>query len=218
MRFPHLIFDLDGTLIDSLPGIQRSLSVALGKVLPARELPDLKPWVGPPLRSMLGRIWPDLSEAKLGELLQEFRTHYDAEGFLASEPYRGAEEILSGIRESGSTLFLLTNKPALPTERILEFLDWKRHFSSVYCPDSHGKVFESKELGARLLVEAEGLAPNPDCLALVGDSLDDARAAQSCGAFFIAAQYGYGKVTEQEECPIHLRIESLSQLKEVLLQ
>jgi phosphoglycolate phosphatase len=216
MRFRTLIFDLDGTLIDSAPGIQSSCAAAAARVLPGTPLPDLTPRIGPPIRTMFSRLWPGLGAEPLDRLVAEFRRHYDSEGCLASRPYDGADQMLAALKRGGAGLHLLTNKPSLPTQRILERLGWRPFFTSVLTPDAPERPFARKEDGARLLRDAGAFDPSTACL--IGDALDDALAARACGIPFVAAAYGYGDAARQREHPPLLAAESLFQLAEVLLK
>ncbi len=186
-----VVFDLDGTLVDSLPGIEASVRFALSRALPGTAMPDLRSAVGPPIATMFARLWPELDPDGLARLLAEFRSHYDAGGCLLSEPYPGVRETLPAL---GGSLFVLTNKPVNPSRRILKHLGLLDFFTDVMAPDAITPPYASKPDGARLLQERFGLLPAET--ALVGDGPDDARAAEACGFRFIAASYGYGQVAE----------------------
>jgi len=179
------IFDLDGTLVDSLPGIEDSVRFAL-----ARPIPPLRPLVGPPIRTILGRLEPGLNEVELDELTARFRKAYDSTGWRHTALQPGANELLAELRNRGRRIFLVTNKPAFATGRILAMLAIRRCFAGVYTRDSRTPAFASKTevLGSLLL--RQWLDPRV-CL-MVGDTVEDYVSAIETGmpAFIVANGYG----------------------------
>ena len=206
----NVIFDLDGTLVDSLTGIEQSVRAAITLVLPEVPMPDLRAVIGPPIATMFARLWPELAPETMERLVAEFREHYVSTGCLASRPFPGVPETLSQLHSGGRRLFVLTNKPAAPTRKILGHLALQRFFTAAHSPDSVTLPFSSKPDGARLLMRAFGL--EPETTALVGDGADDAASADSCGFRFIAAGYGYGNPVSKD------RIEKFSEIVPVLLK
>jgi phosphoglycolate phosphatase len=207
----NVIFDLDGTLVDSLPGIEQSARMAIGRVLPEEPMPDLRAIIGPPISKMFAKVWPNLAPEKMDRLVAEFRIHYVTRGCLASTPFPGVLETLSRLHSSGVALFVLTNKPVAPTFKILDHLGLARFFIGTLAPDSVEPPLRSKPDGARLLMEKFALKPGET--ALVGDGADDAASAAACGFRFIAATYGYGTAGASAA----LRIEKFSEIERLLL-
>jgi phosphoglycolate phosphatase len=214
--FRNIIFDLDGTLIDSFPGIAESLSHAVSLVNPLLDLGDLKPHIGPPLPVMLSRMWPQHDEGVRGRVLMEFRADYNSRGCLFSVPYPGIPETLQQFHSSGITLFVLTNKPETPTRRILAHLGLEHHFREVISPDSQTPPLRSKPEGALLLARKHGLIATETLL--VGDSQDDLKAAHAAGFQFLEASYGYGHFDENVTEKAWLRLKSPSDLAKVVSQ
>ena len=190
--FANLVFDFDGTLIDSLPGIEASLRAALARCQPSRALAPgaLRPRVGPPLARIIASLWPDLAAGEITELVAAYRAHYLAESCARTPAFPGVAAALEGFRAAGKRLFLLTNKPATQTSLILDRLGWRGWFEEVACPDDAAHPFASKEAGAVALRERHAL--DPAATLLVGDAPDDARAAAAAGFAFVGAGYGYG--------------------------
>ncbi len=190
--FANLIFDLDGTLIDSLPGIENSLRAALARCQPGRTLAPgaLCPRVGPPLAGIIAGLWPDLSPEEITALVAAYRAHYLAESCAATRAFPGAGETLLALCAAGKRLFLLTNKPRAQTALILGALGWRDLFAEVSCPDDPARPFARKEAGALALRARHAL--DPAATLLVGDAADDARAAAGAGFAFAGARYGYG--------------------------
>ena len=122
----NLIFDLDGTLLDSFPGIAYSAQEAMAQVLPGRKAPDFRPFIGPPIREIYRRALGETDEGILRQLEQAYRASYDFEGWRQTRTYPDVTETLQRLIEQDFICFVLTNKPRLPTLKILENLkqDW----------------------------------------------------------------------------------------------
>lgn len=186
-----IIFDLDGTLIDSLPGIGASVAVALRECMPGYDLPQLHGLVGPPIGLMFQRLYPERTVEQIGAMVAAFRRHYDTVGCVQSRLYDGVARTLETLHARGLQLFVLTNKPAGPTAAILKTLGILDRFRFVVSPDSPQAAFSVKSAGAVWLQERYALAAERTLL--VGDGVDDAHAAERCGFKFLLAAYGYGQ-------------------------
>lgn len=206
-----VIFDLDGTLVDSLPGIESSVRHAVDQVLPDESLPNLKTVIGPPITTMFARLWPELSAKMIDALVEEFRPHYLAEGCLESKMIPGVLETISYLQTKGLSMFILTNKPFAPSQKILAHLGLANFFTEILSPDSNPPLFSVKAGGAKFLLDKFDLSPHET--ALVGDGEDDAHAAKACGLCFIAAAYGYGRAAVTAS----MRIEKFSEIESLLL-
>ena len=91
MAITQLFFDLDGTLVDSFPGISFSAAAALAQALPGRKVPDFLPFIGPPIREIFRRALPENDPGILAHLEQSFRTSYNSEGWRKTRAYPGVE-------------------------------------------------------------------------------------------------------------------------------
>lgn len=191
-RFANLIFDFDGTLVDSLPGIEASLRAAVAGRRPPLTVTKaaLREKIGPPLPAMMAALWPELDPGEIPALVTAYRAHYLPVGCRWSEPFPGVHETLERFRAAGLRLFLLTNKPTAPTHAILEQLGWREWFTEILCPDDPEHPFTEKARGACDLRERHGLESASTLL--TGDSMDDRGAAAAAGFAFAAAGYGYG--------------------------
>lgn len=205
-----VLFDLDGTLVDSLPGISWAARLAMAEVLPGSELPDLRPFVGPPIREVFRRLLDEATIALLADLESAFRRHYNMEGWRRSLAYPDVPDALASLSAGGIRLGVVTNKPQEPTKRILDHLDLARFMDVVLTPDSSSPPFASK---AETLVAAlQARALIPALTLFVGDSNDDAFAARACGVRFAAVTRGYGNAAHQTAHPIAVTLDALGDL------
>ncbi len=210
-----ILFDLDGTLVDSLPGIEASLRWAVAQCLPGRTLGQIRDFIGPPLPVMLSRFWPDLAPEELAHVVETFRAFYDEEGCQQSLLFAGVAGTLAKLEEHGVVLFVLTNKRAAPTRTILELTEILDRFRAVVSPDSQTPSHSSKPAGALALQQEYALAPEKTIV--VGDGVDDAEAALQCGFRFVAAEYGYGRVTERTGRTPFASLKTFSDLERIVL-
>jgi phosphoglycolate phosphatase len=208
MPVTAILFDLDGTLVDSLPGIEYSIRVALRQVLPRRETVDPRGWIGPPIRAMFRRAFPDVDDATLDDLERAFRSSYNSEGWQKTLAYNGVAATLARLAEQGVRNFVVTNKPRIPTQRILGQLHLVQCFTAVVTQDCTSPPFASKSEMVAYLLTQYSLKSRQTLL--VGDSDDDDRAAQGCGLPFLAVTYGYGAAHHAQQ-PEHVlsNLESL---------
>jgi phosphoglycolate phosphatase len=186
----NAIFDLDGTLIDSLPGIAWSVEAALSSCSLPLPSYDLKHFIGPPVRSILSAVAGVSHERMLDQLERSFRLSYDSSGWRKTLSKEGALDLLSQLRASGANLWIVTNKPAAVTNKILRELKIDHFFREVACRDSRNPVLSSKREVLVGLMERHAL-PSSECL-MIGDTLEDFHAAKSAGIPCAIVRHGYG--------------------------
>jgi phosphoglycolate phosphatase len=209
-----LILDLDGTLIDSRPGILESFGAAVVAVFPGREFDLSTVSLGPPIRRMFEVSFPAASEAEIDGLLGVFRRHYDRGGFLKARLYEGAREVLAHFKNQGIGVNIATNKPLQISTAILANLGVGHYFRSIVAADSVQPPFASKVEMVRHLMESGRLKPAETWL--VGDSVEDAAAAAECGLPFVWAAYGYGRLGRAERKSAFRTIRTLGVLTQLL--
>ena len=188
--YSAFVFDLDGTLADSRPAIEKAAQMAISSVIPTRQGHCVTSAIGPPIREMFQRAVGALDATTLDRLVAAFRRFYDLDVCLETQAYAGVSEMLAQIVARGATAYVLTNKPWAPTRRILSHLGVDPYLREVLTPDAPATPFASKAEALRSLLQRDKLAAS-DVL-MVGDSADDADAALACGVAFAAAVYGYG--------------------------
>jgi phosphoglycolate phosphatase len=206
---PHsiqlVIFDLDGTLIDSRLDLVHSVNAAL-RHIGRPELPDhvIASYVGdgaPILiqRALGGEV---VEEAVVRKGLEFFFSYYREHKLDHTTLYEGIQDALASIQQSGNgmprKLAVLSNKPVNPSRAIVEALGLKPFFRQVY----GGNSFDTKKPdpeGALKLVEESGV--NPDQAAIVGDSHTDMETGHNAGLWTVGVNYGFAPQTLMDARP-----------------
>jgi phosphoglycolate phosphatase len=216
-RLETLIFDLDGTLLDSLPGIRYSVEAAFRACGLAMGEVDLRSSIGPPIRTILARMAEKKpSDDELDQLERSFRWSYDCEGWKMTPHYEGAAEALRRLRAEGRRLFVVSNKPRHISMKILEAEGTAGLFEEIVTKDSRSPVYQDKHEMMRYLLQKWKIEPG-ECL-MAGDTMEDAEAASKTGMRFCLVTHGYGGVPENSSVPVALRIDRFSELISRLTQ
>lgn len=185
-----LVFDLDGTLIDSAPSILAALEAAFaasGEKPMGALTADL---IGPPLRDTLRNLLSPDARASVDDLVAAFKIGYDSAGYRASQPYPGISEWLKELAAHQVPLYLATNKRWVPTALILEHLRWRPLFRAAHALDGPAEPQPGKgELLCWMLQRYDLTAENA---LYIGDRHEDQIAAAEAGMPFQAVAWGYG--------------------------
>jgi phosphoglycolate phosphatase len=208
-----LLFDLDGTLLDSLPGIRHSALAAFAACgLQAGDV-ELRTLIGPPIRGILARMAVGgASEEQLDRLVAAFRASYDSEGWKMTPHYEGAAAALRNLRDQGRRLFVVSNKPRHISVRILEAEGTLRLFEEIVTKDSRQPPYQDKQEMMRYVLQKWKIA-REECL-MAGDTMEDAEAASEMGMKFCLMTHGYGDVPFDSVVPVAFRFAHFSELIE----
>lgn len=209
-----VIFDLDGTLIDSSESILDAYRAAFLSAGREPVIPLDSSIIGPPLQQTLQQLAGEEDDEVVTNLAQAFMQHYDNVGYLKTQVFDGVDALLRDAQSAGYRLFIATNKRIRPTRLILEHLRWTDLFQEAYALDAFEPRLPSKaELIDRILMLHQLQAA--DCL-YVGDRDEDRLAAQACDVPFFCARWGYGLSSTEAGNPAHPSAEGISWLRRLL--
>ena len=187
LHYDVILFDVDGTLIDSAPGILNTLEEVFSSMGVDVARSDLGRYIGPPLRKSFGEHFSD--PAKIEEATERYRVSYAAKGRHEGDVYPGVVEMLDRLKAAGLTLCTATCKPTDVVRPILEEKGLAPYFSFV----GGASMDESRDNKTDVIrhVLAQPVMQGRRVL-MVGDRRDDMQGAVNCGLDAAAVLYGYG--------------------------
>lgn len=182
-----MLFDLDGTITDSAPGITRSVAHALASLgLPARSPEELQRFVGPPLRSSFASL--GLDEAGVEDAIVAYRRYYVDRGIYENEVYGGMADVLQTLATQPVPVVLATSKPEVFARRILEHFALDRCFVDVVGSELDGTRSDKHDV---ILEAFRRVGGRPDGAVMVGDRSHDVVGAHRAGLPCIGVAWGY---------------------------
>jgi phosphoglycolate phosphatase len=189
-----VLLDLDGTLIDSLPGILASCRAALRALgYEPNENLDISRMIGPPLEDMMRALLQ--GDDRIDEAAAAYRRHYGESGLFESVPYPGIGDALAQIQQAGLRIYLATSKREIFARRILEHLELAACFDEIHGSVPGGALDHKPELLAHIS-SRHNLTP-AHCL-MVGDRRYDIAGAHAVGMRGLGVLWGYGSRDELE--------------------
>ncbi|SDC42777.1 phosphoglycolate phosphatase [Geodermatophilus telluris] len=189
---PLVLFDLDGTLVDSTPGIAASVRVAAAAVgLPEPTPAQLRDLVGPPLPDGFATVL-GVPPADVDRAVAAYRAHYSAGALFDVTVYEGVPDLLRTLRAAGSVLAVATSKPEAFAVRVLGHVGLLRAFASVHGATFDGTVRHEDQVVAAALAAHPGRRP----AVLVGDRAHDVLGAAAHGLPCVGAGWGPGGADE----------------------
>ncbi|BBK41262.1 phosphoglycolate phosphatase [Allostella vacuolata] len=195
-RFPAIIFDFDGTLVDSAADLRTALNMLLAEArLPAQPIEAVRRMIGDGALKLVERGFAAAGRPVAGDALarqgQRFLELYEPISADSTQPYPGVVETLERLAAAGHRLGLCTNKPERATRLMLETLRLDRLLTSVVGGDT---LPVRKPDPAPLLAAIAGLGLAPAQALMVGDNEHDVATAKAAGVPVVAVSYGYARV------------------------
>lgn len=195
MKYSLVIFDLDGTIVDTSEGLVSSMKyIAEQRNLRKYEDNQLKFFIGPPIQITFADKF-GLSVQEANEAAVDFRTHYKEIDLLKAKPYDGIFELFGELRKMNIITAIATNK------REDYMMDLLRHYGIDKCID----IFNGTDMAQTLTksdlikkcISESGIKTQKEAV-MVGDAIGDAKGAEEAGIDFVRAAYGFGFNSEKE--------------------
>jgi phosphoglycolate phosphatase len=193
-QFKYLIFDLDGTLVDSRKGIISSLSYTAGEMnFKLAGNIDINDLIGPPLIEIF-RIGYNATEDQLEKAIKIYREHYNNIGIYVSGLYPGTKEILQKLKDSNKFLYIATSKGQPYAEKMLDIHGIRLFFDLVIGSNQDFSV-STKSAMINLILEKEDIKDR-NKVVMIGDRSHDMIGANHQGITSIGILWGYGSMGE----------------------
>ncbi|MEC7946419.1 MAG: HAD-IA family hydrolase [Myxococcota bacterium] len=215
-RAAAVVFDLDGTLVDSLPGIIRAtratVETHLGRPAPSLSPHAVRQMVGEGARALVTRAFASegapMPEASMSTWQEEYGRHAP----VGTSPMPGATALLRGLRADGVRLGLCTNKPHEATLALLANLGWQDAFDAVR---GAGAAPADKPDPRHLLTVLGDLGVGARAAWFVGDSPTDAATGRAAGVHTVLLRHGYSR-TPVDRLPAEMHLDDLPALGRIL--
>ena len=209
-----ILFDLDGTLVDSATDLYRAMNMSLNALqLPLVTEAQVRVWVGKGTSifcsSVLEHLTGIVDAAQHQLLLETFLKIYNADPCVETQLFQGIQEFLDWGKAQGKTLICVTNKPEQPARMIVENLGISSYFADVI----GGDRFEQRKPHPRQLLHcADYYQTEKANMLMVGDSSNDVEASRRAGIDCIVVSYGYNHGESIYDCQPQQVIDSLAEL------
>ena len=196
MNYKTAIFDLDGTITDSGPGIMNAIRYAVKK----RGLPDvpeevLRSFIGPPLKEQFRSVF-GLSDDEGTIMVATYREYYGEKGIFENRVYDGAPEVLQMLQEAGVRILMATSKPEKYAKQIAEHFGFDKYFDFIGGACMDGRRTDKHDVIEYVIDSCKVCRENT---VMIGDRRHDMIGASKAGIRSIGVLYGYGSREELEE-------------------
>lgn len=211
-----ILFDLDGTLIDSSEGITRSAQYALAHY--GIDEPDLKKiyfFIGPPLMNTFMNHY-GFSKEKAVEAVAVYRERYQDTGIFECSLYPGVKECIEELKNRGYMIGMASSKPEESCKRILEHFGILELFDDVVGATFDGKIDTKEEVLNEVMRRWSDIPREEMCL--IGDTMFDIEGANKVGVPSIAVSFGFGNVDEMLKAGAKTVVDDLRKLPDVLAE
>jgi phosphoglycolate phosphatase len=207
-----IVFDLDGTLADTLPDLTAAANFALGRLgLPGHSPGAVRGMIGGGERKLMERLLGPAHQDRVEECLELYLDHYTRHNGELTRVYPGVPETLGLV--SGKRLAVLSNKLQRLTQQALEAVDLARFFTAIR---GGGEGLPLKPAPDALVALAADLGVGPSRSLMVGDKIADIKTGREAGAFTAAVTYGYGDLDGLRAASPDFLLGRFAQLPDIL--
>lgn len=209
-----ILFDLDGTLIDSSEGITKSAQYALAHYgIEENDLKKLYFFIGPPL-SVTFQTHYGFSEEQAYEAVQVYRERYNKIGIFECNLFPGVETCIRKLKESGYMIGMASSKPEESCKRILDHFGILELFDDVVGATFDGRIDKKEEVLNEVMRRWSDIPKDEMCL--IGDTMFDVNGAKELGIACLAVSFGFGDVKEMKEAGVIGVCDSMEELPGML--
>lgn len=213
-RYDYILFDLDGTLSESAPGIRKCIELtleSLGKLIP--DLTDYSKFIGPPLATTFSGLC-GLNEEDTKKALKIYQDFYKDYGLKANKLYDGIEKLLIKLKSSNAKVAVCSSKQQKPADDVCALLGITKYFDAVCGSAPDGSRKEKEEVIPYTVNVLGGKLT--DKVVMIGDTKFDAKGARLNNVDFIGVNYGYGTLDTMKAEGAKVFADSVSELEKLL--
>jgi len=207
-----VIFDFDGTLIDSEQAIYQCFQNITKRLAPERMEHAKNILIGPPLRDTASEILGPEHQDSLDKFVHLFIAMHDKHVIKNTQVYPNVNETLEKLHKKNISMAVATNKRKAPTEMIVNHFGWNNFFMFVECSDSK-KIIRNKIQMIDDIINQNDIFKNS---IFVGDTVNDGLSANNRKVLFIRANYGYGKKQNWKQVKIKQTINNFKELEKII--
>ncbi|HHT7796574.1 TPA: HAD family hydrolase [Streptococcus suis] len=212
--YQTILFDLDGTLTDSGQGILNSVAYALEKMgIEEPDTANLNRFIGPPLYESFSRFY-QLSPEDTQSAVDAFRVYFKEKGMFENQLYPRIIPLLEELRTAGKTLVIATSKPEIFAKQILEHFGIAHYFDVIAGASLDSSRISKADVIGYAINQLEAF---PKHAVMIGDREHDIEGARRHQLPAIGVLYGYGNKQEFEKAGATMIVETVQDLKKVLL-
>ncbi len=214
MKFDTVIFDLDGTILDTLEDLSDSVNFALTKNdLPTRNIEEVRSFVGNGIRLLIERAVPENTETSIiDNCFNDFKVHYKSNSTNKTKPYDGITEVLNDLKNSGVKLALVSNKADFAVQGIIEkYFPHIFHFAT-----GEKEGVRRKPYPDSVLATMEYLDSDKNNTVYIGDSEVDVETARNCGIPCVGVTWGFRDKAVLSELNPEYIIDETKQIIDIL--
>lgn len=195
--YEFVLFDLDGTLTDSAPGIINCMEYALSELdIPSPGSAELRAHLGPPL-AVTFRDYFGMDDAQITAAITKYRERYHDIGLFENQVYDGIPELLQTLQQAGFRMATATSKPEYSATRILQHFELDQYFEFIGAA-ALDTSRDSKSLVIEHTLKNTNTHPQSHRMIMIGDRSHDVHGASDHGIETIGVLWGYGDAAELE--------------------
>ena len=204
-----MIFDFDGTLVDSEKAIYECFQNITSTLAPERINYAKNILIGPPLRDTASEILGPENQNQLDKFVELFIEMHDEQVIQYTKPYPNVIDVLKAVYAKHIPMALATNKRLAPTKKLIDHFGWEDYFYFIECSDSQPQIRNKDAMIQDIINQNEVFYDSY----FFGDTVNDGLSANLNQLPFIKASYGYGQNQDWAEVLIH---QELNQFSEIL--
>lgn len=209
-----ILFDLDGTLIDSSEGITKSTQYALAHYgIIENDLSKFYKFIGPPLVASFKKYY-DFPEEQAVEAVAVYRERYNKIGLFECSLYPGVRECIEKLKAQGYLIGMASSKPEVSCRRILEHFGILELFDDVVGATFDGRIDTKEEVLNEVMRRWSDVPKDEMCL--IGDTMFDVEGANQVGIRTVAVTFGFGNVQEMVEAGAVAVCDDMEELPEIV--